>query len=1194
MKYFAHFFIGKEFAEVVSTIGKQTLKYGGNDAVSSVNLFLVHDAKVSKLQCSSTAADEMLSGFDSGIEVIWGEENNLEMTDNKALSDLYAKRIFDRILTINNRGDNSVLYVFLHFPLYKPEALETAKLLYNAIENSGKPTEIDFVGYCDDMADIIEPGFQISSPSSKQIATFAQFKEEKKMAYNRHFIAIQNASQNGISLGLNRESLGDVIARFAMLCVDYYDEIFPNTVEYKDVVSFGLSTLYLDKYLFVEYLLGKTILHLMNSAEVNNNEVDVNFACDTANLLLKDKRTLLSGLLKQMDASAKDEKEEFSKIQQQLEEEIAQIIEKCKEIFQVNKSITTRAAILAAILSKTECELFSKTIFNHDAVSIDNLFNEPIDYFIDNDKTGFYTTDGESPVNPIRELKEINNKLMNSETEIRDLQEHLSSLEKQISDVQKVEDCFIEDGFFHFHNQKFRLLPSLEQEPLAETYIAHENTVQSIDLRPNFNSIKNQGQQGSCLAHAITSIFEYAMKLNQEKELDLSEAFLYYNARHMDATGDVSIHTDTGSRFKPAMDALVQYGVALEKYCPYNENVYNQKPSEDAYQDAASRRLISAKNVNRKISDIKSALVDGYPVAVSFTLCPSFTEAQNGYIPMPNEQEIAEMYAEDAPKDKNFQHAMVITGFSDELQMFVVRNSWGEDWGDKGYCYVPFSYVENEKLCDFSCIISEIEQLSIPKMEHIPALKIDDADLNIKYIITKNSLQKELQEVANNRKQSDWLRVYFERIKKLFSAPNQRDEFIIKAKEHLAKEQEELRKEIKTRKDEQEEELNQFNLYKKQTIIQTASFVFGTVFFFAMYNYLLDLFSKSVCWFWDKGCDPEINWFWVIAFAAAIAGSIFFRKPFIKHLGLSLCVVGGILIISAIYTTMRGKFDYIFSYWWLIPVFTVYAGVIFYQANKRWREWRDHRDALDEEILRLNKKIVAKEKEIDSFKIKTFGAWALLKALEKAQTHFQLLYGNMISLINNLRIWYKEVADVKEKSQLETTTPNTSLLSAEILDAFFDNKLKENTDFEIDLCEGIENHKIEEEYLKNYKETFFNKIIKKLLLIKELKDFDISAHTVDNLFSAIAKPLNRDLVEDVDNKSGLFLHISSNERGIIVPSTGIYTPSLNLYKDSLRKKLGKYSEPYFESNDKYRLVFLKTATLWFRECVHLKSEQERT
>ena len=60
------------------------------------------------------------------------------------------------------------------------------------------------------------------------------------------------------------------------------------------VVSFGLSTLYLDKYLFVEYLFDKTIIEAMDNSDVNMCDVDVKIACETANQLLKNKVSLLS------------------------------------------------------------------------------------------------------------------------------------------------------------------------------------------------------------------------------------------------------------------------------------------------------------------------------------------------------------------------------------------------------------------------------------------------------------------------------------------------------------------------------------------------------------------------------------------------------------------------------------------------------------------------------------------------------------------------------------------------------------------------------------------------------------------------------------------------------------------------------------------------------------------------------------
>ncbi len=54
-------------------------------------------------------------------------------------------------------------------------------------------------------------------------------------------------------------------------------------------------------------------------------------------------------------------------------------------------------------------------------------------------------------------------------------------------------------------------------------------------------------------------------------------------------------------------------------------------------------------------------------------------------------------------------HAVTCVGYNDYKQTFIVRNSWGKEWGDKGYFYMPYAYLLDGHLSmDFWCI-REIE-----------------------------------------------------------------------------------------------------------------------------------------------------------------------------------------------------------------------------------------------------------------------------------------------------------------------------------------------------------------------------------------------------------------------------------------------------------------------------------------------------
>ena len=62
-------------------------------------------------------------------------------------------------------------------------------------------------------------------------------------------------------------------------------------------------------------------------------------------------------------------------------------------------------------------------------------------------------------------------------------------------------------------------------------------------------------------------------------------------------------------------------------------------------------------------------------------------QVSDGKVPMPSGEPIG-------------GHAMLNVGYDTGKQVYIVRNSWGTDWGDKGYCYFPFAYIENSQLAD--------------------------------------------------------------------------------------------------------------------------------------------------------------------------------------------------------------------------------------------------------------------------------------------------------------------------------------------------------------------------------------------------------------------------------------------------------------------------------------------------------------
>lgn len=89
---------------------------------------------------------------------------------------------------------------------------------------------------------------------------------------------------------------------------------------------------------------------------------------------------------------------------------------------------------------------------------------------------------------------------------------------------------------------------------------------------------------------------------------------------------------------------------------------------------------------------MRSCLADGFPFVFGFTVYESFESqqvAKSGVVSMPKPTERA-----------LGGHAVLGVGYNDAKKTFIVRNSWGDDWGQKGYFIMPYKYLSDRNLAD--------------------------------------------------------------------------------------------------------------------------------------------------------------------------------------------------------------------------------------------------------------------------------------------------------------------------------------------------------------------------------------------------------------------------------------------------------------------------------------------------------------
>ncbi len=247
-----------------------------------------------------------------------------------------------------------------------------------------------------------------------------------------------------------------------------------------------------------------------------------------------------------------------------------------------------------------------------------------------------------------------------------------------------------------------RLDGCLAEAPSVKDYTAVPN-VSSLppraDLRPGCSPVENQGQVGSCTANAIVGAVEFK-RWKQGRQEDLSRLFVYFNARKLSGTET----QDCGARIAHGMAAFLAHGAPPESAWPYDPARVNTTPDDAAYAKAAANTEVEYARLGG-IENIKGALARQQPVVFSISLPTRCYDeaASSGVMPKPTEDELA------AVLTQHGRHAMLLVGYDTDQQVFIVRNSWGKEWGDQGYCRLSIDTFERAMAADTTWVLGSLE-----------------------------------------------------------------------------------------------------------------------------------------------------------------------------------------------------------------------------------------------------------------------------------------------------------------------------------------------------------------------------------------------------------------------------------------------------------------------------------------------------
>jgi Papain family cysteine protease/Bacterial Ig domain len=201
-------------------------------------------------------------------------------------------------------------------------------------------------------------------------------------------------------------------------------------------------------------------------------------------------------------------------------------------------------------------------------------------------------------------------------------------------------------------------------------------------VRLTMPPVSNQGSEGSCVAFAVGYAARSAEQFYRSGASAYSNSTNIFSPEFLYNQVKFDVECSSGTAMQTALDFMKVTGICTYQSMPYSSsNGCSLLPSSTQNTEASNYKIASyAKLYTTDKVAIKSMVSQKHPVIITVVADNSFIAAKAGFV--------WKTYSGSG----SLAHCIVICGYDDAKNAYLIMNSWGTGWGDAGYSWIDYDF----------------------------------------------------------------------------------------------------------------------------------------------------------------------------------------------------------------------------------------------------------------------------------------------------------------------------------------------------------------------------------------------------------------------------------------------------------------------------------------------------------------------